>query len=300
MRSVAEESKGVLDVMGLERKGSVLITGASTGIGAVCALRLTGLGYRVFAGVRKVSDGVALQSRATGTMCPVVIDVTDGGTITAACSEIREVVGEEGLVGLVNNAGIVVAGPLEILPVDALRQQLEVNVLGQVGVTQAFLPLLRHGRGRVVFMASIAGRVVMPFTGAYGASKHALEAVADAFRVELGPWGIWVSVVEPGLVETPIWEKSKAHAESLAADYPAECWELYGTRLQAFRDAMGGRVGRATSPEKVADAVVHALCAGRPKTRYLVGGDARLLALVARFVPDRIRDWLLVRKLGIK
>lgn len=300
MRSIAEESKGVLHVMGLAHKGSVLITGASTGIGAVCALRLSGLGYRVFAGVRKASDGAALEGRATGELRPVRIDVTDGGTIAAVCLEIGEVVGEEGLAGLVNNAGIVVAGPLEFLPVEALREQLAVNVLGQVLVTQSFLPLLRQGGGRVVFMGSIVGRVATPFMGAYGASKHALEAIGDVFRVELRPWGISVSVVEPGVIETPIWEKSRVRAESLAEDYPAEFDRLYGSRLSAFRDAMSGLVRRPTSPEKVADAVVHALGSGRPKTRYLVGSDARILALVRRFFPDRLLDWLLVRKLGLE
>jgi NAD(P)-dependent dehydrogenase (short-subunit alcohol dehydrogenase family) len=285
--------------MGSAHSGAVLITGASTGIGAVCALQLAARGYRVFAGVRNTQDGETLAARASGNLQPILLDVTDNAMITEASSGISDALGGAGLIGLVNNAGIVMAGPLEFLPISALEQQLAVNVLGQVAVTQAFLPLLRQEQGRVIMMGSIAGRVATPFTGAYAASKHALEAITDALRVELQPWNIKVAIVEPGVIETPIWEKSEATAQALAENYPAECWELYGEQLAAYREVIVARSQQSTAPEKVADAVTHALSAARPKTRYLVGGDARLLASVRRWLPDKIRDWLIAKNLGL-
>src|SRR3954471_14417569 len=176
--------------MAQQRRGAVVITGASTGIGATCAAHLSSLGFRVFAGVRKPED--AERAREAGHE-PLTIDVTDPESIRSAVEQ----VGDAPLSGLVNNAGIAVAGPLEFIPIDEFRRQLDVNVVGQVAVTQAFLPALRRSRGRVVFVGSIAGRSALPFLGAYAASKFAVEAVTDALRVELRPWGIDVAVVEP-------------------------------------------------------------------------------------------------------
>ncbi len=175
---------------------TVLITGASTGIGEACALWLQDRGYRVFAGVRKSTDAEALQQKSKGHLTPVLLDVADEASIREAVQFV--LTQEPKLEGLVNNAGIAVAGPLEFVPLQELRRVLEVNVVGQVAVTQAFLPLLREARGRVVLMSSISGRVAAPLMGPYAASKFALEAIGDALRRELAPWGIEVSIIEPG------------------------------------------------------------------------------------------------------
>ncbi|MGD1157325.1 MAG: SDR family oxidoreductase, partial [Terriglobia bacterium] len=187
-------------------KGAVVITGASTGIGEACALHLDKLGFRVFAGIRKAADAEALRHRASARLVPIRLDVSDETEVEQAARNVTEALRGEGLAGLVNNAGIVVAGMLEFLPLDALRRQLEVNVVGQVAVTQAFLPHLRKARGRIVNIGSVSGLIAGPFSGAYAASKFALEALTDALRVELRPWKIHVSIVEPGNIQTPIWK----------------------------------------------------------------------------------------------
>ncbi len=178
-------------------RGAVLITGASTGIGAACALHLDRLGFRVWAGVRRPSDGEALVGQASRQLTPIILDVTDSNSIAAALAGVGAGAGGDSLAGLVNNAGIVVAAPVEILPIAELRTQLEVNVIGLVAVTQAALPLLRLGRGRVVNIGSISGRMATPVIGAYAASKFAVEALTDALRVEVQPWGIDVALIEP-------------------------------------------------------------------------------------------------------
>src|SRR5436190_20383212 len=188
--------------------GSVVITGASTGIGKTCALRLDRLGFQVFAGVRRTEDGETLKRQASQRLTPITIDVTDSGSIAAAASMVATAVGDAGLQGLVNNAGIAVACPLEFLPISLLSQQLEVNVTGQIDVTQVFLPLLRAGNGRIVNMGSISGRMAYPLLGPYCASKFALEALTASLRMELRPWHIPVSIIEPGAIATPIWSKA--------------------------------------------------------------------------------------------
>lgn len=255
---------------------AALVTGASSGIGAACARRLVASGWRVFAGVRRKGDA------PRGTQ-EVLLDVTDEAGIRAASQQI------EALDALVNNAGIAIAMPLEFVPLDELRRQLDVNVVGQVAVTQAFLPHLRRSRGRVVFVGSIAGRSALPFLGAYAASKHALEAIADSLRIELQPFGIAVSLVEPGTIRTPIWEKSAAVADSLANGAPQELRTLYGQRIAAFRRVAARRGAGGADADAVARAVEEALTRGRPRTRRLVGRDAKLRSGVER-LPDRIRD----------
>jgi NAD(P)-dependent dehydrogenase (short-subunit alcohol dehydrogenase family) len=183
---------------------TVVVTGTSTGIGRATALHLDRLGYRVFAGVRRAEDAVRLRSEGSERLAPVLLDVTDIGSIEAAAKTVSAEVGERGLAGLVNNAGIVTGGPLEFVPLDELRRQLEVNTVGPVAVIQHFLPLVRRGRGRVVFVSSIGGRFSQPIVGPYCASKFALEALADALRMEVAPSGIHVSLVEPGAVKTMI------------------------------------------------------------------------------------------------
>src|ERR1017187_4168238 len=218
-------------------KGSLVITRASTGIGEACALHLDKLGYRVFAGIRKALDGEALRRRASERLVPVRLDISDEMEIGQAARNIVESLGGEGLAGLINNAGIVVGGMLEFLPLEALRRQLEVNVVGQIAVTQALLPSLRKARGRIVNISSVSGLISSPFTGAYSASKFALEALTDSLRMELRPWKIHVSLVEPGFVQTPIISKSLAAAEELRAELPAEAFQLYGPSFRAVEDA---------------------------------------------------------------
>ncbi len=228
-----------------------------------------------------------------------MLDVADRLSIDRARETVETRLGGEGLDGLVNNAGIAVAGPLEHLPVDAFRRQLEVNVVGQLACTQAFLPLLRRAAGRIVFMGSIAGRMTFPFLGPYSASKFALEAIADAWRVELQPWGIFVSLVEPGSIATPIWKKSSAAADALEPADRAAMMQQYGEALAAMRKEAAETARRGIPPDVVARAVEHALTAGVPRTRYLIGTDARVRALVAQFVPDRLRDWLITRAMHL-
>jgi len=274
-----------------------VITGASTGIGAACALHLDGLGFRVFAGIRKPADGEALAQKGSPRLVPIELDVTDAASIAAA-RRVADAVGGAGLVGLVNNAGIVVAGPLEILPIADLRRQLEVNVVGLVAVTQAFLPLLRRGRGRIVNMGSISGRMVTPLLAPYGASKFAVEALTDALRLEVRPWGIAVAVIEPGAVATPIWDKGRAAGEALKQGTPPEGQRLYADAVAAVENAAARAARHAIPPDAVARAVAHALTSPRPKTRYLVGKDARIQSIVA-LLPDRLRDRLLALALGL-
>jgi NAD(P)-dependent dehydrogenase (short-subunit alcohol dehydrogenase family) len=261
----------------------VLVTGASSGIGEACALRLARNGWRVLAGVRKTGDAPA------GTE-EVLLDVTDAEQVRAAADAV------ERLHGLVNNAGIAIASPLEAIPLDELRRQLEVNVIGQVAVTQALLPALRLARGRIVFVGSIAGRSALPFLAPYAASKHALEAIGDSLRMELSPWRIRVAVVEPGSIATPIWTKGAATADSIQERVPADTAGLYRARIEAFRRAAAAAGRRGVPPDRVAAVVEEALTAERPKTRYLVGRDARRRAAIER-LPDRWRDRVFERVL---
>ena len=278
---------------------SIVITGASSGIGEACALYLDELGYRVFAGVRKPAAGEALKAKASKRLAPVILDVTDVASIDRAVETVKAAVGAAGLAGLVNNAGIGVGGPLEVVPLADLRKQFEVNVIGQVAVTQALLPLLRQGRGRIVNMGSIAGRATMPFMGPYSASKFALEALTDAMRMELQPWGIHVSIVEPGAIESRIWEKARHAADQMEAAAGPEAKARYGEAVVRVREAMGQAEQRAIPARVVAEAVAHALRAAWPKTRYMVGSDARFRAVLAAWLPDRVEDWLLMRVLKL-
>lgn len=266
---------------------SVVVTGASSGIGAVCAARLVAAGWHVYGGVRTDRDAEALRARGIE---PLLLDVTDADQVAAAAERVGD-----SLDGLVDNAGIAIAAPLELVPLDELRRQLEVNVVGQVAVLQAFLPALRAAKGRIVLMGSVGGRSALPFLGPYAASKHALEAIADCLRVELRPWGMTVSIVEPASIRTSIWEKGAAHAETLRGQLPAGARGLYAARLTRFREVALAR-GPGADPQIVAKAVEHALTAERPKARYLVGRDAHIRAWIER-LPARLRDRVLTRAL---
>jgi NAD(P)-dependent dehydrogenase (short-subunit alcohol dehydrogenase family) len=276
---------------------AVLVTGSGKGIGAAVTSRLAELGMLVFAGVRAEADAARWRSQGVGLIHPVLLDVTDQYSIDAALQQMRSALGGGRLIGIVNNAGIAVAGPLEFLPISELRRQLEVNVIGQIAVTQAALPLLRQARGRIVNIGSISGRSALPLTGAYAASKFALEALTDALRVELMPAGIHVSIIEPGVIATPIWETSLKTADALIEHMPKETFEYYGRVMEAVRKRASGGTVRGLPPRVVADAVVHALTARKPKTRYLVGRDARTRVWFQR-LPDRVRDRLIARQLA--
>jgi len=278
---------------------SVVITGASTGIGAACALHLDKLGLRVFAGVRRQTDAEALKSKASSRLVAIALDVADSLSVSTAASAVAGAVGDAGLDGLVNNAGVVVTGPVEFLPLPELRRQLEINVVGQVAVTQAFLPLIRAARGRIVNMGSIAGRLATPFSSAYGASKFALEALTDALRLELAPWGISVSIIEPGAVATPIWEKGMKNGAAMLAAAPPEALVLYAEALEAFKRNSEHAAKNAADPMDVARAVEHALTAAKPKTRYVVGRRARIGAAMALLVPDRMRDTMVAKAMRL-
>ena len=283
----------------IETRGAVVVTGASTGIGQACALRLDKIGFQVFAGVRKEADGESLKRQASEHLTPVFIDVTEEASIASAADTVAAAVGAAGLAGLVNNAGIVVPGPLEFQPLGDIRQQIDVNFIGQIAVTQAFLPLLRKRRGRIVNIGSIGGRMATPFLGAYAASKFAMEAFTDSLRMELQPWGISVSIVEPGSIATPLWEKGQAAADEIDRKLPQTGHDLYDPAVAAMRRVADKLARAAIPPSAVAKAVAHALTAKRPKTRYLVGRDAKLQAAVAKLVPDRMRDWLIVQRMGL-
>lgn len=278
-------------------RGNVVVTGASTGIGETTALRLAGEGFDVFAGVRNTSDGERLRSAGVR---PLIVDVTDEAVIAAAADEVASATGGDGLQGLVNNAGIAVSGPLEYVPIDEWRRQLEVNLIGQVAVIQRFLPLLRAGRGRIVNVSSIGGRIALPLAGPYAASKFALEAISDTLRRETRGQGIAVSLIEPGGVKTPIWDKGLSEADALEAAMPAEGEALYGELIAAMRREVT-RIATDTGmePGEVADKIVDALTARRPKTRYLVGRDAKTRWAAAKRLPDRTFDALVARTLKL-
>jgi NAD(P)-dependent dehydrogenase (short-subunit alcohol dehydrogenase family) len=278
--------------MAQQDRGAVVVTGASTGIGEACARHLASIGFRVHAGVRKPED--AERARSAG-LEPLTIDVTDEQSVRAAAASL----GDGPLAGLVNNAGVAVAGPLEFIPVDEFRRQLDVNVVGQVAVTQAFLPAVRKARGRIVNMGSIGGRVALPLLSPYAASKFAMEAITDSLRRELRPWGIHVAIIEPGAIATPIWDKSREANEELAKGAPPEAEQLYGKLIERIRSESATLGETGLPPIEVAKAVEHALTANRPKTRYLVGREAKGRAAAAALLPDRAFDALVARTLGV-
>jgi NAD(P)-dependent dehydrogenase (short-subunit alcohol dehydrogenase family) len=276
------------------KQPSVVVTGASSGIGEACVLDLDQRGFQVFATVRRTADAARLAGQTSDRLHVLHLDVTDPASVHAAVAEVAGVVGEAGLQGLVNNAGIAVGGPIEAVPPDVLRQQLEVNVVGTVAVTQAFLPLLRQGGGRIVNMGSVGGINAFPFVGPYCASKFALEAITDVLRMELAPWGLHVSIIEPASIRTPIWEKSTAQAAALLNP---QVLPLYEQMLHAMAQITRHQAAQGASPDLVAAAVHHALTAHYPKTRYLVAPTARLRKFL-QYLPDRLRDRILLRRLA--
>ena len=275
--------------------GTYLVTGASTGIGRAAALRLDRAGNRIIASVRREEDGRKLKEAASNRLEHVIIDVTDQSQIDAGAETVRGVT--DRLDGLVNNAGTAIAGPLELLPMDQFRAQIEINLIGQVAVTQAFLPLLRTARGRVVFVSSIGGRIALPFNGPYNASKFGLEAIGDSLRQEVRPFGMEVVLVEPGSVATPIWDKGTDRADKLLEGVAPDELAPYEKRLGAFRRLAEETGKRGVDPEDVAQVIETALTTEKPRTRYVVGRDAKMRVRVRRLVSDRIFDRLVKRQL---
>jgi NAD(P)-dependent dehydrogenase (short-subunit alcohol dehydrogenase family) len=282
-----------------------LITGASTGIGRASTLRLSAKGWTVLAGVRDPAAGERLLAESTppGKVIPLQLEVTDSLQIAQAVARVEQESAHGGasvsggLDALVNNAGIGVGGPLELVSQEDLRRQFDVNVLAQVAVTQALLPALRRAHGRIVFVSSIGGRVAMAFTAPYAASKHALEAFGDALRVELRTSNIQVALVEPGSVATPIWDKARVEAESVSI--PPELQAEYGKVPAAMSKVLADTARRGVAPELVAETIERALTARRMKSRYVVGRDAKAMLIARRLLPDHVFDMVARRALGV-
>lgn len=278
--------------------GAVVITGASTGIGQACALYLDQKGFTVFAGVRKQVDADALKAKSSDRLTPILLDVTNQQQVIESAKIVANSVGEGGIVGLINNAGIAVAAPIEFVPLDRLRQQLEVNVIGLVAVTQAFLPLIRKGKGRIVNVSSFGGTISSPILSPYNASKFALEALSDSMRMELRPWGIEVAVIKPAAIKTPIWDKAAASKADLENELPSEAFDLYGDAIDRIVTYSEEANQRGASVDVVSEAIFHALTADKPKTRYMIAMN-RFVFTLLKWLPDRIRDRLILRRLGI-
>jgi NAD(P)-dependent dehydrogenase (short-subunit alcohol dehydrogenase family) len=263
-----------------------LITGASSGIGAATALALDAAGHHVFAGVESAGDGHEALGAASARLRRVVLDVTSEDSIRTAVAQLGD-----RLDGVVNNAGVGFPAPLEVLPLEDLRRLLDVNVVGQVAVTQAVLPLVRRAEGRVVFVGSIGGVLASQFAGSYHASKFALEAIADVLRQELDPEGIPVVLIEPSAISTPIWDKAIAYLDGvLARDRPGT--ERYRERLQGFRDSLHSADEHGKDAGDVAETIVEALTTDAPDPRYVVGAGGRLAAALRPLIPDRLADKL--------
>jgi NAD(P)-dependent dehydrogenase (short-subunit alcohol dehydrogenase family) len=281
-----------------------LITGASTGIGRATALRLARAGWTILAGVREGGAGeqLAAESGTDGRVIPLALEVTDTDQVAQAAERVGELAGGRGrtpggLDALVNNAGIGVGGPLELVAPEDMRRQFEVNVLAQVAVTRAMLPALRRAHGRIVFISSIGGRVATPFVAPYAASKHAIEAIADGLRIELATSRVQVALIEPGSVATPIWDKGRAEAERV--EIPADLQAEYGHVPAAIDKILEDTARRGIPPEAVAETIERALSARRMRARYLVGRDAKMMLLLKRALPDHTFDRVLRRALGV-
>ena len=276
----------------MEPDATILVTGASTGIGETVVRRLDQLGYLVIAGVRQPADAARLRATISPRIQTIELDVTQPEHLERLPGTLAAMTGRRGLDGLVNNAGIAVGGPIEYLPLALVRQQFEVNVFGLLAVTQACLPFLRVARGRIVNIGSIAGISTTPMVTPYCMSKHAVEALTDGLRLELADTGIQVVVVEPGAVKTPIWDKGRSMLADAEGTLPPIALKRYGRRLQLMGKLLQANNLRAVAPDRVADAVVEAIEANPPKTRYLVGADAKIRALIARLLPDWVGDAL--------
>jgi NAD(P)-dependent dehydrogenase (short-subunit alcohol dehydrogenase family) len=276
-----------------------VVTGASSGIGRATALLLVKRGFQVFGGVRKQADGHALQDDAGSKLVPVIMDVTDATSVTNAARDVSAQAGARGLDGLVNVAGIGISGPLEYVSPDDLREVFEVNVFGQIAVTQVFLPMIRKARGRIVNISSVGAHIAIPFGGVLGASKSAFGSLSDSLRLELRPFGIRVCVIEPASIHTPAVEKTLGDVEGLIRSLPPEGEQRYGNMLRNFNKRAYAREMNGSPPEVVAQAVLHALTARRPKIRYVVGKGSTPLSILPKLLPERLMDSLETELFGL-
>jgi NAD(P)-dependent dehydrogenase (short-subunit alcohol dehydrogenase family) len=272
---------------------SVLVTGAARGIGKSIVEHLAGRGWDVIAGVRSEADAAAITALAPQRISSVILDVTDTGHIADLDKSLPA-----RLDAVVNNAGVVVSGPMEAVTPDDWRKQLEINVIGQLAVTQAVLPRLRESRGRVVFISSVNGQLSMPLIGAYAASKFALEAAADALRMELRPWHIGVSIVEPAQTDTDMWRTADDMVEETVAALTPEHRELYARHIKGFRKSIPVSQKLAVPTEKVSAVVEEALTARKPRARYVVGLGPKLQVALVTNMPASLRDRVLRRISG--
>jgi NAD(P)-dependent dehydrogenase (short-subunit alcohol dehydrogenase family) len=278
-------------------RAHVLVTGASSGIGRATALRLAAHGHHVYAGVRKPADGAAVAAAAAGELTPLLLEVTDAPQIMAAVEIIAAHVGKAGLAGLVNNAGIGVFGPLELTDLEVFRHQLDVNVTGQLAVTQACLPLLRRAGGRVVMIGSIGTRFTPPFIGPLAASKSTLATMSTALRQELAPFGVRVTLVEPGSIRSEAVGKLEADARQVLNNASPEGRVLYQDAFLHLVSFFSALHQHGSAPDSVARTVVRALTSARPRACYLAGKNARRMALMAALLPPAAQD-LLRRRLA--
>jgi NAD(P)-dependent dehydrogenase (short-subunit alcohol dehydrogenase family) len=270
---------------------TVLVTGTSRGIGRATALHLADTGWNVLAGVRRAEDGTKLQHPR---ITPLTLDVTSEHDLDQLEDHLPPT-----LDALVNNAGIVVGGPLEGVPLDELRRQLEVNVVAQVALTQRVLPRLRASRGRIVFVSSVSGRIATPMTGPYNASKFAIEGIADAWRNELKPWGIRVVLIEPAQTDTDMWQKAEQTMDDTEALLTPEHRQLYAKHIQGMRRTVPRSQRTAAPPQGVAETIAKALTTPRPKARYVVGRPAQVQATLAKLTPTPVLDAVLRLGTGV-
>jgi NAD(P)-dependent dehydrogenase (short-subunit alcohol dehydrogenase family) len=282
----------------MENKRWIVITGASTGIGKATALRLAGAGFSVIAGVRKAADAEWLCKEAPALQT-AILDVTNPENIAELVARLPQLLGDAGLYGLVNNAGVVVAGPTESMTTAEWQRQYAINLFGPIALTAAMIPFLRQARGQIVNVSSIGGRFSVPFMSAYTSSKFAIEGWSDALRIELKPDGIEVVLVEPGAIATPLWEKGTDQAAQILAQLPPQLVPRYADIVKKVTAASEKTAKRAIPPEQVAVAIEAALTASKPRTRYVVGTDAKVQAMLKWLLSDRVLDRLLIKELGL-
>ncbi|MEP6985054.1 MAG: SDR family NAD(P)-dependent oxidoreductase, partial [Chloroflexota bacterium] len=268
----------------------------SKGIGRATALHLDKKGFTVLAGVRSQADADQLKQAASPRLQTVMVDITNAAQVAQLAETVRQVVGQNGLDGLVNNAGIAVAAPLEFLPIDEFRRQIEVNLTAHLMVTQALLPCIRQAKGRIINISSIGGRLAGPMLGAYHASKFAMEGLTDSLRQELAPWGIKVVSIEPGAIATPIWESGTATADRLLGLMPKQAQTYYQKGMDGARAFAAKATTDGLPAERVAEAIEQALTASKPRTRYPVGMDAKIGTRIIAHLPDNLRDRMLARR----
>jgi NAD(P)-dependent dehydrogenase (short-subunit alcohol dehydrogenase family) len=273
---------------------TVLVTGAGRGIGRATATRLANAGWDVIAGVRAPEHGEALVAAGAGRIAPLLLDVTDEAHVSALDAALPA-----RLDAVVNNAGVAMSAPVEALSLNDLRRQLEVNVVGQVAVTQAVLPRLRASKGRVVFVSSLSGRVATPMLGAYNASKFALEGMADTLRMELRPWGIRVSLIEPSQTDTDMWRSAEEELDAAVAALAPAHRELYAGHIAGTRKLIPMAQRMALPVDGAAAAVQRALTSSRPRARYVVGTGPRVQAALAGVTPTPVLDRLLSKVTGV-